>query len=95
MYTFSQETKDALRKFRLGTSRAQKPQAKICKYVLLDVNVVQTRPSRTIGQSGKLPVRKGSHYILVEGMHKTNLKLIESIHRYDRYQVTGDQSCRW
>ncbi|KAF2121111.1 hypothetical protein BDV96DRAFT_479308, partial [Lophiotrema nucula] len=29
LYTFSQETKDKLRKFRLGTSRAQKPQAVI------------------------------------------------------------------
>lgn len=29
LYTFSQETKDALRKFRLGTSRAKNAQAKI------------------------------------------------------------------
>ncbi|KAH8809009.1 hypothetical protein F5884DRAFT_390482 [Xylogone sp. PMI_703] len=29
LYTFSQETKDHLRKFRLGTSRAQDPQAVI------------------------------------------------------------------
>ncbi|RMZ87596.1 hypothetical protein DV736_g5183, partial [Chaetothyriales sp. CBS 134916] len=29
LYVFSQETKDTLRKFRLGTSRASKPQAKI------------------------------------------------------------------
>lgn len=32
LYQFSQETKDKLRKFRLGTSRAQKPQATICAY---------------------------------------------------------------
>ncbi|GAB7338600.1 hypothetical protein MBLNU457_5336t1 [Dothideomycetes sp. NU457] len=31
LYTFSQETKDALRKFRLGTSRAKDPQAVIYK----------------------------------------------------------------
>lgn len=31
LYTFSQETKDKLRKFRLGTSRAKDPQAVICK----------------------------------------------------------------
>ncbi|KAF7194150.1 Actin-depolymerizing factor gmf1, partial [Pseudocercospora fuligena] len=31
LYTFSQETKDKLRKFRLGTSRAKDPQAIICK----------------------------------------------------------------
>ncbi|OKL58160.1 hypothetical protein UA08_06508 [Talaromyces atroroseus] len=29
LYTFSQETKDELRKFRLGTSRAKDPQARI------------------------------------------------------------------
>ncbi len=33
LYTFSQETKDHLRKFRLGTSRASGPQAVICMYV--------------------------------------------------------------
>jgi len=33
LYTFSQETKDHLRKFRLGTSRANDPQAVICMYV--------------------------------------------------------------
>lgn len=33
LYTFSQETKDHLRKFRLGTSRANEPQAVICMYV--------------------------------------------------------------
>ena len=31
LYTFSQETKDALRKFRLSTSRAKDPQAIICE----------------------------------------------------------------
>jgi hypothetical protein len=31
LYTFSPETKTALRKFRLGTSRAKDPQAVICK----------------------------------------------------------------
>jgi hypothetical protein len=31
LYTFSQETKDQLRKFRLGTSRAKTPMAKICE----------------------------------------------------------------
>ncbi|TVY46672.1 Actin-depolymerizing factor [Lachnellula occidentalis] len=30
LYTFSQESKDHLRKFRLGTSRAKDPQAVIC-----------------------------------------------------------------
>lgn len=30
LYTFSTETKDKLRKFRLGTSRAKDPQAVIC-----------------------------------------------------------------
>ena len=30
LYTFSPETKTALRKFRLGTSRAKDPQAVIC-----------------------------------------------------------------
>lgn len=34
LYTFSQETKDHLRKFRLGTSRASDPQAVICMYAL-------------------------------------------------------------
>ena len=33
LFTFSQETKDHLRKFRLGTSRASDPQAVICMYV--------------------------------------------------------------
>jgi len=30
LYTFSPETKEKLRKFRLGTSRAKDPQAVIC-----------------------------------------------------------------
>lgn len=30
LYTFSEETKQKLRKFRLGTSRAKDPQAIIC-----------------------------------------------------------------
>ncbi|KAK5628435.1 hypothetical protein RRF57_004150 [Xylaria bambusicola] len=36
LYTFSQETKDHLRKFRLTTSRATGPQAVICMYVSTD-----------------------------------------------------------
>ncbi|RMZ06221.1 hypothetical protein D0860_05628 [Hortaea werneckii] len=32
LYTFSPETKNALRKFRLGTSRAKDPQAVICMH---------------------------------------------------------------
>lgn len=32
LYTFSDETKTKLRKFRLGTSRAKDPQAVICSY---------------------------------------------------------------
>ncbi len=35
LYTFSQETKDHLRKFRLGTSRSNDPQAVICMSVSL------------------------------------------------------------
>ncbi|KAJ9669524.1 hypothetical protein H2201_000391 [Coniosporium apollinis] len=35
LYTFSQETKDKLRKFRLGTSRAKDPQAVICTHTPL------------------------------------------------------------
>jgi len=35
LYTFSQESKDHLRKFRLGTSRANDPQAVICMFVSL------------------------------------------------------------
>ena len=31
LYTFSTETKEKLRKFRLGTSRAKDPQAVICE----------------------------------------------------------------
>jgi hypothetical protein len=31
LFTFSDETKNKLRKFRLGTSRAKDPQAIICK----------------------------------------------------------------
>lgn len=34
LYTFSQETKDHLRKFRLGTSRSNEPQAVICTYAI-------------------------------------------------------------
>lgn len=33
LYTFSQESKEHLRKFRLGTSRSNDPQAVICMYV--------------------------------------------------------------
>lgn len=32
LYTFSPDTKAALRKFRLGTSRAKDPQAVICTH---------------------------------------------------------------
>lgn len=32
LYTFSGETKEHLRKFRLGTSRAKDPQAVICAF---------------------------------------------------------------
>lgn len=42
LYTFSQESKDHLRKFRLGTSRSNDPQAVICMYVSA---VVQTQPA--------------------------------------------------
>ncbi|KAG0652961.1 Glia maturation factor 1, partial [Hyphodiscus hymeniophilus] len=35
LYTFSQESKDHLRKFRLGTSRSNDPQAVICMFVSL------------------------------------------------------------
>ena len=33
LYTFSEDAKDHLRKFRLGTSRSREPQAVICKYI--------------------------------------------------------------
>lgn len=33
LYSFSQDTKDALRKFRLGTSRASGPHAIICRFI--------------------------------------------------------------
>ncbi|RMZ77652.1 hypothetical protein DV738_g4222, partial [Chaetothyriales sp. CBS 135597] len=42
LYVFSQETKDTLRKFRLGTSRASKPQAKI---VQIDIKSQEIRLS--------------------------------------------------
>ncbi|KIV93248.1 hypothetical protein B0A52_10126 [Exophiala mesophila] len=42
LYTFSQETKDQLRKFRLGTSRAKNPQAKIYQ---IDIKTQEIRPS--------------------------------------------------
>jgi hypothetical protein len=32
LYTFADETKQKLRKFRLGTSRAKDPQAVICMH---------------------------------------------------------------
>jgi hypothetical protein len=35
LYTFSQESKDHLRKFRLGTSRSNDPQAVICMFAPL------------------------------------------------------------
>lgn len=34
LYTFSPETREELRKFRLGTSRAKDPQARICASLL-------------------------------------------------------------
>jgi hypothetical protein len=40
LYTFSGETKDHLRKFRLGTSRAKEPQAVI---YLIDKNTHEVR----------------------------------------------------
>lgn len=39
LYTFSHETKEQLRKFRLGTSRAKTPMAKICKSESFACNV--------------------------------------------------------
>ncbi|KAL1987079.1 hypothetical protein VTN96DRAFT_4953 [Rasamsonia emersonii] len=41
LYSFSQETKDKLRKFRLGTSRAKDPQAII---YLIDTKTKEIRP---------------------------------------------------
>ena len=38
LYTFSDETKQHLRKFRLTTSRAKGPQAVICMYVSLPIH---------------------------------------------------------
>jgi len=35
LYTFSDETKQKLRKFRLGTSRAKDPQAILCTHHLV------------------------------------------------------------
>ena len=43
LYTFSQETKDALRKFRLSTSRAKDPQAIICELPPEDLPLKQKR----------------------------------------------------
>ncbi|KAL8371909.1 hypothetical protein RB595_001623 [Gaeumannomyces hyphopodioides] len=47
LYTFSQESKDHLRKFRLGTSRAKDPQAVI---YLIDKNTHEIRqdPDQTV-----------------------------------------------
>ncbi|KIW86291.1 hypothetical protein Z517_01686 [Fonsecaea pedrosoi CBS 271.37] len=42
LYTFSQETKDQLRKFRLGTSRAKTPLAKIYQ---IDTKTQEIKPS--------------------------------------------------
>ncbi|KAK5044449.1 hypothetical protein LTR84_011263 [Exophiala bonariae] len=42
LYTFSQETKEQLRKFRLGTSRAKTPLAKIYQ---IDVKTQEIKPS--------------------------------------------------
>ena len=52
LYTFSQETKDKLRKFRLGTSRAKDPQAVICTSSL-DPSYLLPTPS--IRQRAVLP----------------------------------------
>ncbi|KAH6676231.1 hypothetical protein B0J14DRAFT_476817 [Halenospora varia] len=41
MYTYSQETLDHLRKFRLSTSRASDPQAVICMSIADDLQVKQ------------------------------------------------------
>jgi len=42
LYTFSQETKDQLRKFRLGTSRAKTAMAKIYQ---IDIKTQEIKPS--------------------------------------------------
>jgi len=42
LYTFSQETKDQLRKFRLGTSRAKTPQAKLYQ---IDAKTQEIKPA--------------------------------------------------
>jgi len=42
LYTFSQETKDELRKFRLGTSRAKTPLAKIYQ---IDAKTQEIKPA--------------------------------------------------
>ncbi|KAI1608164.1 hypothetical protein EDD36DRAFT_500121 [Exophiala viscosa] len=42
LYTFSQETKEQLRKFRLGTSRAKTPMAKIYQ---IDIKTQEIKPS--------------------------------------------------
>jgi len=42
LYTFSQETKEQLRKFRLGTSRASTPLAKIYQ---IDTKTQEIKPS--------------------------------------------------
>lgn len=44
LYTFSQETKDKLRRFRLGTSRAKDPQAVICTHSALAAHLVPIPP---------------------------------------------------
>lgn len=49
LYTFSQETKDQLRKFRLGTSRSNDPQAVICMYV----PAPDSRRTRPISDRGR------------------------------------------
>jgi len=43
LYTFSQATKDKLRKFRLSTSRAKDPQAVICTPTSLSVYNLDTQ----------------------------------------------------
>ncbi|KZF23154.1 GMF family protein [Xylona heveae TC161] len=47
LYTFSPETKDALRKFRLGTSRAKDPQA-----VIYEVNKQTLEIAQSEGEEG-------------------------------------------
>lgn len=51
LYTFSQETKDQLRKFRLGTSRANEPQAVICTSCHCSSDALLTRSASSVPQT--------------------------------------------